>query len=129
MHTVPTFKDSSVTLTDSHAILVYLCENYSKEDSSLWPSDPIERINVLNKLFYSGTILFRRDSDAIVSITIGNKLKVYRKNLLVNLFQGQIIMHKLKKEQVEEHTIKLREQYDILEKFLTTNTFIAGVNV
>lgn len=67
LHTVPTFRDSSVTLTDSHAILIYLCETYGKSDNFLWPSDPLERINVLNKLFYSGTLLFRRDSDAIVS--------------------------------------------------------------
>lgn len=65
---MPTFKDEKVTLTDSHAILIYLCENYGGKESNLWPSHPIERINVLNKLFYSGTLLFRRDSDAIVSI-------------------------------------------------------------
>lgn len=75
LHTVPTFRDSSVTLTDSHAILIYLCENYGEKNTTLWPSDPIERINVLNKLFYSGTVLFRRDSDAIVGITLKNLTK------------------------------------------------------
>lgn len=104
MHTVPTFKDSKVTLTDSHAILIYLCENYGNENSHLWPSDPIERISVLNKLFYSGTLLFRRDSDAM----------------------GNIIVYKANKQQVEEYVIKLQEQFNILEKFLTSNKFIAG---
>lgn len=65
LHTVPTWKDSKVTLTDSHTIMIYLCEQYGKTNE-LWPSNPIDRINVLNKLFYSGTLLFRRDSDAIV---------------------------------------------------------------
>lgn len=70
MHTVPAFQDDDVTLTDSHAILIYLCEKYGKHEPDLWPIDTIQRINVLNKLFYSGTLLFRRDSDAIVSIII-----------------------------------------------------------
>lgn len=64
---MPTLRDSNVTLTDSHSILIYLCEQYGgKVGAKLWPSDPIDRINVLNTLFYSGTLLFRRDSDAIV---------------------------------------------------------------
>lgn len=69
MHTVPTFRNTDITLNDSHCILIYLCENYCKDDS-LWPTDPIQRIRVLSKLFYSGTLLFRRDSDAIVSLKI-----------------------------------------------------------
>lgn len=67
-HTVPTFRDANVTLTDSHSILIYLCEKYGGDlGKQLYPTDAIDRINVLNKLFYSGTLLFRRDSDAIVS--------------------------------------------------------------
>lgn len=107
MHAVPTFKDSKVTLTDSHAILIYLCENYGNENSPLWPSDPMERIKILNKLFYSGTVLFRHDSDAI----------------------GHIIVYKAKKEKVKEYVIKLQEQFNILEKFLTSKKFIAGEHV
>lgn len=68
LHTVPTYRDDKVTLTDSHSILIYLCEKHAEKSAGLWPADPIERINVLNKLFYSGTVLFRRDSDAIVSV-------------------------------------------------------------
>lgn len=63
---MPVFRDSTVTLTDSHAILIYLCEKYGSANDELWPSDPIDRIKVVNKLFYSGTLLFRRDSDALV---------------------------------------------------------------
>lgn len=103
-HTVPTFCDSNVTLTDSHSILIYLCEHYGGQSANqLWPSDSIDRINVLNTLFYSGTLLFRRDSDAI----------------------GGIIQNKLRKEQIAEHATKIREQYDILEKYLTQHKFMA----
>lgn len=43
--------------------------------------------------------------------------------------QGQIIVNKLKKEKVAEHAVKLQEQFNILEGFLTSNKFIAGDNV
>lgn len=74
MHTVPTLSDNNVILTDSHAIMIYLCEKFGKNRADLWPTDPFERINVLNKLFYSGTVLFRRDSDAIVSVSASHKI-------------------------------------------------------
>lgn len=64
---MPTYRDNKVTLTDSHSILIYLCEKNADKSAQLWPTDQIDRINVLDKLFYSGTLLFRRDSDAIVS--------------------------------------------------------------
>lgn len=67
MHSVPALKDANVCLTDSHAILIYLCEHYGN-NTKLWPSYSIRRINVLNKLFYSGALLFRRDSDVIVRL-------------------------------------------------------------
>lgn len=35
----------------------------------------------------------------------------------------------MKKDQVEEHAKKIREQFDILEKFLTENKFMAGEHV
>lgn len=67
LHTVPVLQHNGLTITDSHAILIYLCEQFGGIEDGLWPIDPIERIKVLNKLFYSGTLLFRRDSDALVS--------------------------------------------------------------
>lgn len=68
LHTVPVLQHRGLTLTDSHAIMIYLCEQFGSGDgnSVLWPKDATERIQVLNRLFYSGTLLFRRDSDAIV---------------------------------------------------------------
>lgn len=66
---MPAYRDDKVTLTDSHSIAIYLCGKYADKSKQIWPTEPVERINVLNKLFYSGTVLFRRDSDAIVSET------------------------------------------------------------
>lgn len=130
---MPSFKDESVTLTDSHAILIYLCEKHANDNCDLWPTDPIERINVLNKLFYSGTLLFRRDSDAIVCIwliLIGWHAQIiYQMNLLLIVFQGSIIIKQLRKAEVEEHATRIREQYDILEKFFAQSRFVAGNNV
>lgn len=124
MHTIPALKHNDIVLTDSHAILIYLSEKFNGGD--LWPVDPVDRINVLNKLFYSGTLLFRRDSDAIVSSfyrlrTINSMWFI----LFVWHLQGQIIIKKLRKDEVEEHADKIREQYDILETFLGKTKFIA----
>lgn len=125
-HTVPTFRDSKVTLTDSHSILIYLCEQYGdKLGNQLWPIDPIDRINVLNKLFYSGTLLFRRDSDAIVSFYSIIFEILNEKKFDIQLLQGQIITKKLRKDQVAEHVNKIHEQYGILEKYLTAHKFMA----
>lgn len=40
-------------------------------------------------------------------------------------FQGGIIVHKWKKDEIEKHLGNICEQYDILEKYLTENKFIA----
>lgn len=122
MHTVPALQHDDLVLTDSHAILIYLSENFGGGD--LWPVDPVDRINVLNKLFYSGTLLFRRDSDAIVGIHFLNT-KCYDSSFNVLHLQGQIIIKKLRKNEVEEHADKIREQYDILETFLGQTKFIS----
>lgn len=47
-------------------------------------------------------------------------LYFYRSN-----FQGQIIVEKIRKDEVEKHAIKIREQYGILEQFLTQHKFMA----
>lgn len=133
---MPTFRDANITLTDSHAILIYLIEKYGEPGNNLWPSDPIDRINVLNKLFYSGTLLFRRDSDAIVSCffnLFNEKIVIDLIKLQINTFKnqkGQIIVHKLRKEQLEsDHIPKIREQYGILEQFLSSHEFMASNQV
>lgn len=46
------------------------------------------------------------------------------------LLQGGIIMQKLRKEQIEAlHVDKIREQYNILEKYLTAHKFMATNDV
>lgn len=41
------------------------------------------------------------------------------------LTQGQIISNHLRKNEVDEHATKIREQYDFLETFLSKSKFIA----
>lgn len=83
---MPAFKDNEVTLTDSHSILIYLCEKYGKDNTHLWPTKSIERINILNKLFYSGTLLFRRDSDLMVNIDVVKCKRMYCISVIIFRF-------------------------------------------
>lgn len=124
-HTVPVFCDSKVTLTDSHSILIYLCEQYGgKLGNQLWPSDPIDRINVLNKIFYSGTLLFRRDSDAIVSFCccffLQNHIKSW--NIYTVLFSFFLDRVKLLCKNCEK--IKWR---CMLKRFVNNITFLRNI--
>lgn len=60
LHTVPCLKHNDLLLTDSHAILVYLCDAYGK-------GGPMEikgiesRAVILNSLMFNGTVLFPRE--------------------------------------------------------------------
>ena len=60
--------DDDLILTDSHVILMHLCEKHQKEDSLLWPREYKERIKVTNMLLFEGTLIFRRDSEMLVSM-------------------------------------------------------------
>ena len=43
-HTVPTYKDDKITLSESRAIMCYLVNQYaSPENASLYPADPVKR--------------------------------------------------------------------------------------
>ena len=60
--------DDDLILTDSHVILMHLCEKHQKEDSQLWPREYKERMKVTNMLLFEGTLIFRRDSEMLVSM-------------------------------------------------------------
>ena len=53
-------------LTDSHAILMYLCDKYVP-NNDLFPQEIILRSKIINRLMFNATVLFRRDSDYMVS--------------------------------------------------------------
>lgn len=63
-HTVPTLVAQQLILTDSHAILMYLCDRFAYQSSlaaELWPKDILRRFRVTSFLFFDCTFLYRRD--------------------------------------------------------------------
>ncbi|KAI9577376.1 hypothetical protein GQX74_013619 [Glossina fuscipes] len=67
-HTVPTLVDGDLILTDSHAILIHFCEKYQKEQMNLWPKEYNERMKVLNMMLFEISVVFRRDSNFLLTI-------------------------------------------------------------
>lgn len=65
MHTVPTLKAGDLTVTDSHAILIYFMQTHGGDHKDLWPEDDL-RIKVLTRMFYSATTFFKSYSDVMV---------------------------------------------------------------
>ncbi|XP_046866346.1 glutathione S-transferase E14 isoform X2 [Drosophila willistoni] len=66
-HSVPTLVDNDLILTDSHVIMIHLAEQYDKAET-LWPKAYKQRIQVLNRLFFECSFLFRRDSDLMLTL-------------------------------------------------------------
>ncbi|XP_055689039.1 glutathione S-transferase E14-like [Lutzomyia longipalpis] len=102
LRTVPVLKDNDLILTDSHAILLYLCEKHDNSGRLFPKDDPNLRFRILNKLFYNGCLFFRRDSDMMTEI--------FRKRC-INL---------------SGHRVKIRECFNHLEEFLRETTFMAA---
>uniref|UniRef100_A0A1A9X4U0 Uncharacterized protein n=1 Tax=Glossina brevipalpis TaxID=37001 RepID=A0A1A9X4U0_9MUSC len=102
-HTVPTLIDDDLTLTDSHAILIHFCEKYQKNDTKLWPKEYNERMRVLNLMLFEVSTLFRRDSN----------------------FLSEIVHKTLANVDIAYHKSKILEVYDMLEKYLGRQKFIA----
>lgn len=65
-HTVPTLKDDNgFVIWDSHAIMPYIVEKYSKDDK-LYPRDPEKRA-IINQRMHFDTMSAVIRSNAIVS--------------------------------------------------------------
>ncbi|KAJ6637469.1 Glutathione S-transferase E14 [Pseudolycoriella hygida] len=99
--TVPALKHNDLVITDSHVILIYLVEEFGGQ-STLYPSDKVTRIKVLDLLFFNGTNLFRKDSDLLSEIIAKSVTDMAR------------------------HTTKVQECYESLETFLSNSDFLAG---
>lgn len=102
--TVPALKHNHLVITDSHAILIYLVEEFG-QSTSLYPVDRLARIRILDMLFFNGTNLFRRDSDLMTEIIAKSLTDMTR------------------------HSVKISECYESLETFLTNSSFVAGNEV
>nr|QII57464.1 glutathione-S transferase delta2 [Xenocatantops brachycerus] len=60
-HTVPTINDNGFCLSESHAIIAYLVDQYAKDDS-LYPKDAKKRALVNHQLFFNVSTLYGRFS-------------------------------------------------------------------
>ena len=54
-HTVPTYQDDKITLSESRAIMAYLVNRFaSPENASLYPADPVKRGNIRSQILTAG---------------------------------------------------------------------------
>ncbi|XP_055380206.1 glutathione S-transferase E14 [Condylostylus longicornis] len=104
VHTVPTLLDGEIVLRDSHTILIYLSEKYQNQNNCLYFSGRLEQLNIIDKMFFESSVLFRRDSD----------------------FMSEIIKMKLKNVDFEAHKRRILEVYSMLEIFLTETKYVAS---
>lgn len=108
MHTVPALVHDNLTLTDSQAILIYLAE-YLADGRSLGIqlTNVQLRMSIINKLFFSGTILFDRDRAVF----------------------GDIFDSADNIGTIDKHLARIRDMYNVMELFLGQAQFMAGDTV
>ncbi|XP_036331854.1 glutathione S-transferase E14 [Rhagoletis pomonella] len=105
-HTVPTLVHDNLIITDSHLILMHLCEKFenASEDEALWPRNYEQRIRVWNLLFFECSVLFRRDSEFLSGIVRGG----------------------FKSVDLPLHERKLLEAYTMMETYLRRHKYMAA---
>lgn len=67
LHSVPVLDDNGKYITDSHAILSYLVDQYGKDDS-LYPKEPYKKALVDQRLHFDSGILYIRLKNFLVRI-------------------------------------------------------------
>ncbi|KAH8284546.1 hypothetical protein KR018_004104 [Drosophila ironensis] len=102
-HSVPTLVHGGLVLTDSHVILIHLAEKFDTS-GDLWPKDYEKRMQVLNRLLFECSFLFRRDSD----------------------FMSAIVRQGFANVDVAHHERKLNEAFGIMERYLEGGAYLAG---
>ncbi|XP_052894543.1 glutathione S-transferase E14-like isoform X1 [Anopheles moucheti] len=101
LHTVPVLRHGDLTLIDSHAILMYLCDTFAAPGDTLAITDTLTRAKVFNMLCFNNSHLFQRDAE------------VMRK-----IFSGSITDPK-------NHLKPIQETIDALEQFLRQSRYTA----
>lgn len=104
-HTIPTINDNGFILWESRAIQQYLVETYGK-DSNLYPAHPQQRALVNQRLYFDIGTLYLRMMAILRPI----------------IREGATSIDPV---QVK----KLEEALGWLEKFLTTNVYVAGTHM
>lgn len=67
--TVPVVEDDDVVISESRAIMAYLVDKHSPENT-LYPSDPKARYIINHRLYYDATIFSPRIMDTFVNYLI-----------------------------------------------------------
>ncbi|XP_069700048.1 glutathione S-transferase D5-like [Periplaneta americana] len=104
LHTVPAISDDGFVVAESRAILSYLVEKYGKDDS-LYPKDPKKRAVVNQRLYFD------------ISTLYGNFASYYYPVFSTG------------KVGAESYLTKLQEAYQVLDKFLDGQNWVAGNNL
>ncbi|XP_050100532.1 glutathione S-transferase 2-like [Anopheles aquasalis] len=109
---IPTLVDGDTVLTESRAILMYLCDRYGAkadardtEDSercSWYPRDVLQRAAVNQRLFFDACVLYPRFTDLYHPVVFGGAAPDPKK---ITAFEGAVAL---------------------LDTFLTQSAFVAG---
>ncbi|KAJ9583904.1 hypothetical protein L9F63_021752, partial [Diploptera punctata] len=102
-HLVPTIEDNGFVLWESRAILGYLANKYGKDDS-LYPKDPQKHAIVDQRLYFDMGTLYPVLRAYFMSIRTGTPFS-------------------------PEDSAKLEEAYQLLDKFLEGQDWVAGNNI
>uniref|UniRef100_A0A182G028 glutathione transferase n=2 Tax=Anopheles albimanus TaxID=7167 RepID=A0A182G028_ANOAL len=112
---IPTLVDGDTVLTESRAILMYLCDRYGEkecekgtEDSERcpwYPRDVLQRAIVNQRLFFDACVLYPRFTDLFHPVVFGGATAEPKK---VAAFEGALA---------------------VLDTFLSQNTFVAGPDI
>jgi len=100
-HTVPVLKDGDYVLSESRAILTYLCEEFSGE--KYYPKDSKMKGIIQQRLSFDLGVLYRRLGDAVYPVCFGK-----RENI------------------PEEDRKSLNEAMMWMEDFLKRSKYVAG---
>ncbi|XP_052870030.1 glutathione S-transferase 2-like [Anopheles cruzii] len=68
---IPTLVDGETVVHESRAILMYLCDRYSREDS-WYPRDVLRRTSVNQRLFFDACVLYPRFTEFFHPQVFGN---------------------------------------------------------
>lgn len=106
IHTVPTLKHKDLVLTDSHSILIYICETFDGNSltKQLYPEDRKIRYEIMNRLFFNSRILSRRHGELFTEI----------------IRKGYSAIDST------YHENKVMESYYILNEFLSSAAYLVG---
>uniref|UniRef100_A0A182PZ38 glutathione transferase n=1 Tax=Anopheles epiroticus TaxID=199890 RepID=A0A182PZ38_9DIPT len=101
LHTVPVLRHGDLTLIDSHAILMYLCDTFAPPGHPLALPDGLTRAKVFNMLCFNNGCFFQRDAE-----------------VMRNIFSGAIT-------DPANHLKRIEEAIDALEQFLKQSRYTA----